>query len=126
MKVIVLSSHGYSTLPEIFSVNYKDKCWRINQDLIKEIESFDWKLIKNQDMKRSKNVNYVVPIRDGMRYFYATLTGFSPFNVFEIVDVDTTRPWCLEEYDDAEYIEYLDDVVCLDKEFNFYDKKREF
>ena len=96
------------------------------QDLIKEIESFDWKLIKNQDMKRSKNVNYVVPIRDGMRYFYATLTGFSPFNVFEIVDVDTTRPWCVEEYDDAEYIEYLDDVVCLDKEFNFYDKKREF
>lgn len=123
MKVIVLSSHGYSTLPEIFSVNYKDKCWRVSQDLIKEIESFDWKLIKSQDMKGSRNVNYAMPTKDGMLYFYATLTEFSSFNAFEIVDVDITRPWCIEEYDGAEYIEYLDDVICLDKELNFYEKK---
>jgi hypothetical protein len=58
-----------------------------------------------------------------MRYFYATLGEFNAFNAFEIVDVDIMRPWCIDEYDDAEYIEYLDDVICLDKELNFYEKK---
>ena len=123
MKVIVLTSHGCSTLPEIFSVNYKDKCWRVNQDLIKEIESFDWKLIKSEYMIRSRNENYAMPTKDGMLYFYATPNEFNAFNAFEIVDVDITRPWCIEEYDGAEYIEYLDDVICLDKELNFYEKK---
>jgi hypothetical protein len=127
MKVIVLSSHGHSTLPEIFSVNYKDKCWRVNQDLIKEIESLDWKLIKSEYMRKSRNENYAMPIKDGMldgmRYFYATPGEFNAFNAFEIVDVDITRPWCIDDYDDAEYIEYLDDVICLDKELNFYEKK---
>ena len=123
MKVIVLTSHGCSTLPEIFSVNYKDKCWRVNQDLIKEIESLDWKLIKNEYMKKSRNENYATPIEDGMRYFYATPGEFNAFNAFEIVDVDIMRPWCIDEYDGAEYIEYLDDVICLDKELIFFEKK---
>ena len=127
MKVIVLTSHGCSTLPEIFSVNYKDKCWRVNQDLIKEIESFDWKLINSKYMIRSRNENYAMPIKDGMLdgmlYFYAIPGEFNAFNAFEIVDVDIMRPWCIGEYDGAEYIEYLDDAICLDKELNFYEKK---
>ena len=35
-----------------------------------------------------------------------------------IVDVDTTRPWAIESYDGAEYIQYLDYNI-IDKNINF-------
>ena len=41
----------------------------------------------------------------------------------EIVEVDTSRPWTIEEYDGAEYIKYLDYEI-LDKELN-YGKNKE-
>lgn len=42
----------------------------------------------------------------------------------QLVAVDISRPWTIEEYDGAEYIEYLDyDVV--DKDYNYCKKKGE-
>ena len=36
----------------------------------------------------------------------------NPVTTMQIVDVDTTRPWCIDNYDGKEYIKYFDyDVV---------------
>ena len=40
---------------------------------------------------------------------------------FSIVDVDTTRPWTIEEYDGAEYIKYLDERKLVDEELNYWE-----
>ena len=37
-----------------------------------------------------------------------------------IVTVDTSRKWCIEEYDGAEEIQYIEDMVCVDKELNYW------
>lgn len=45
-------------------------------------------------------------------------------NVIMLVDVDTSRPWTILDYDGAEYIQYLDfDVV--DVESNYCKLKKE-
>lgn len=42
----------------------------------------------------------------------------------QLVEVDINRPWTIEEYDGAEYIEYLDYDV-IDETYNFCKKKGE-
>ena len=32
----------------------------------------------------------------------------NPISSIQIADVDTTRPWCIDNYDGKEYIKYLD------------------
>lgn len=69
-------------------------------------------IIKFEDTQRYKDYqSYVV--------YDANLYGASSFS---IVDVDITRPWTIEEYDGAEYIQYLDENKLVDKELNYYKK----
>ena len=43
---------------------------------------------------------------------------YYPITTIQIADVDTTRPWCIDNYDGKEYIKYLDyDVV--DEDINY-------
>lgn len=37
-----------------------------------------------------------------------------------IATVDTSRKWCIEEYDGAEEIQYIEDMVCVDKDLNYW------
>ena len=41
--------------------------------------------------------------------------------VFSIVEVDTSRPWTINEYDSCEYVNYLDERKCLDEELNYWE-----
>ncbi|MBO5712035.1 MAG: hypothetical protein J6R47_04280 [Acholeplasmatales bacterium] len=45
-------------------------------------------------------------------------------NVIMLVDVDTSRPWTILEYDGSEYIQYLDFNV-VDAESNYCKLKKE-
>lgn len=45
---------------------------------------------------------------------------------FTIQEVDTSRPWTIEEYDGAEYIKYLDGYELVDSECNYYKKKASY
>ena len=40
------------------------------------------------------------------------------YNIIRLVEVDTSRPWTILDYDGAEYIQYLDYNV-IDKESNY-------
>lgn len=47
------------------------------------------------------------------------------FDKFDLVNVDNSRPWTIEEYDGYQYIRYLDtnDYSIIDKELNYFKKK---
>ena len=123
MKVIVLCDYGNDGLPKEFHCNYKDELWRFDKKLINKIEQFDWVQIDFPNAIKDTTKNYCYPIENGMKYIYATPNGSSPFSIFKIINVDTSRPWCIEEYDGAEGVKYLDDYVCISKEFNYYSPK---
>ena len=42
---------------------------------------------------------------------------------YYIVEVDTTRPWRITDYDGLEYVQYLDYIV-IDEELNYCELKR--
>ena len=37
-----------------------------------------------------------------------------------IVSVDTSKRWYIDEYDGAEEVQYIKDMVCADKELNYW------
>ena len=45
-------------------------------------------------------------------------------NIIILVDVDTSRPWTILDYDGAEYIQYLDFDI-IDTEINYCELKKE-
>lgn len=53
-------------------------------------------------------------------YYYKSNEGY--ISSFSIIDVDTTRPWTIAEYDGAEYVQYLDEDKLIDKELNYWSK----
>ena len=54
------------------------------------------------------------------RYYYKSNEGY--ISSFSIIDIDTTRPWTIAEYDGAEYVQYLDEDKLVDKELNYWSK----
>lgn len=123
MKVIVLCSYGNEGLPKEFGCNYKDKLWRFDKKLINRIEKLDWIKIDFPNNIKDTTKNYCYKVSNGVKYIYATPNSHSLFNIFKIVEVDISRPWCIEEYDGAEGIKYLDDYICVDKELNYFEFK---
>lgn len=49
---------------------------------------------------------------------HGILTGKEEFEYVRVVEVDTSRPWTIDDYDGAESILYLDYEV-IDKNLNF-------
>lgn len=43
--------------------------------------------------------------------------------VVTIGEVDTSRPWTMADYDNSEYIKYLDDYQCVNEELNYWERK---
>lgn len=124
MKVIILTDYGSSSLPKEFKADYSNKLWRIDKELIRRIENFDWLFIKDEYSDTlSPMQNYCMPIEKGMKYIYGTPNSMSLFTIFEIIDVDISRPWCVEEYDGSESIKYLDGYKCVDRESNYFEFK---
>lgn len=70
-----------------------------------------------QDMFEN-NKETIVTFSNHSRYYYNS--GYGYMNSFEIVEVDTIRPWTIKEYDGAEYIKYLDEQKLVDKELNYW------
>ena len=113
MKVLLLSSYG-GRVPRLIKSFYKrnDVSWRVG-DVVSFVEV---NAINNMGMNpkniRTKVVAYDDP--DGSKSYL-----FNDDNIVcKIVDVDTSRPWTIETYDGAEYIQYLDYNV-VNKELNY-------
>lgn len=79
----------------------------------KELKNNRELIVKFEDIQKSEDHQHY-------SLWNKNLHGCSSFS---IVDVDITRPWTIEEYDGAEYIEYLDEHKLVDEELNYYEKK---
>lgn len=93
-----------------FAVNGKDSpSIYLSHEIFKSMKSGE--TIEDKGRKFYKNE------KDGYIYVYEEAKSSA-----EIVEVDTSRPWTIEEYDGAEYIEYLDfDVV--EPSYNYCEKR---
>ena len=89
-----------------------------NRILFVDLSEFTMNIAKN----KMDNDNEIIVEFEGFdnKYHYKSNAGY--MSSFSIVDVDTTRPWTIKEYDGAEYIEYLDENKLIDKELNYWNK----
>lgn len=123
MKVIVLTSYGSNGLPKEFHADMSDRFWRMDKDLINRIEKADWVQVSDLNEVCDTYKNYSYKLENGIKYIYGTPSNSVLFNIFEIIEVDISRPWCIEEYDGAERILYLDDYKCIDEKSNYFEYK---
>jgi len=123
MKVIIMTSYGGERLPAEFKADYKNPLWRMDKGLIERIEKSNWVDVEDESEIIEVGKNYRVKKENGTLYVYDTPDYIVKFITFEIVDVDISRPWCIEDYDGSENIKYLDNYVCISKEYNYYDVK---
>ena len=56
-------------------------------------------------------------------YLYVNNENAGCIDRYELIDVDTSKKWYIEEYDGAESVVYLDDYECENEELNFYSIK---
>ena len=122
LKVIILSAYGCNLLPKEFNVDYSNPLWRLDVSLISQIENKNWKLLDN-NTELKKGCYYCRAEREGVKYLYPLNDKMNNYSSFDIVEVDISRPWCIEEYDGAEYVHYLDNYDCISEDFNFYKLK---
>lgn len=100
VKVIIQSCHGLFEPTKAFERLIKSKgykgLWsieaRTDKDLIEYVE---------------KNVNE-----------HGVMKGKDYWTYVIVVEVDTSKPWCIDEYDGSEHIMYLEYEV-LNKELNY-------
>lgn len=120
MKVILLTSFGVDLLPKEFKADYSSAMWRMDKALINRIEKKNWVKVQKSSEINSIDKDYCFEIENGVKYVYATPNQSTNFLTFAIVEVDTSRPWCVDEYDGSEGIKYLDNYICVSKETNFH------
>lgn len=87
------------------------------------VEYYAADYVKASDaMKNNKDliVKYKMPLEDQYAVWDANMHHPA---FFSIVDVDTSRPWTIEEYDGAESVRYLDERKCIDEELNYWSEK---
>lgn len=133
MKVLLWSSYGKSIPIGILKkvtnrVDYCSLSFRTDTDILCDLISLASERSKGDNIERLK-------IQKGLLYIEYTDTDVLDFlwyddalediTSFSIVDVDTTRPWTIDEYDGAEYIKYLDTYTLENESLNFYRLKDE-
>lgn len=82
----------------------------------------------------TKNIEH---IKDVLKYDFVKCEGSlfikiknkyykNQSDIYKIVDVDTNRPWCLEEYDGSFGVKYLDEYKIVDEKLNYYNKEESY
>ena len=131
MKVLLFTSFGKCNLSEEMN-EIMNKCYfpknRIGE-IIDYIENNNEEILNLNDIfsiKKSiakfkasstdKNFMYACFSKDVQEKVFSN--NINNLTIFNIVDVDTTRPWRIRSYDGTEYIEYLDYEI-LDRDMNY-------
>lgn len=133
MKINVLIFTGYG----ISCMSYKVQNLLINNKLcfpynriiseekLKEIQLSAKNILDNfpkDDINRDCIVRLIEHCDNLDRIFYFRNYSTNTLESFTIAEVDTSRPWKIENYDGAEYIQYLDYEV-KHKDINYCDYK---
>ena len=112
MKVIILNNWGTKIPKMIKDRVHNGNNWRWG-DLVKFIEVN----AVNAD-QLGINPNAKVICYPGIDKTSKTYLFKEDQVTLSIIDVDTSRPWSIEKYDGAEYVQYLDYDI-IDKKINF-------
>jgi hypothetical protein len=113
MKVIILNNWG-GTVPKMLKPYANGgNSWRWGQ-VIQFIETN----AVNADRFDVNPINAKVICYPGTDKNSKTYLFKEDNVILSIVDVDTSRPWCIEKYDGSEYVQYLDYDI-IDKKINF-------
>lgn len=131
MKVLIYPTHrGTVFIPKMKEIMNKYvgiKCRTGEiidyiEDNCMHCESGNYDLIRANLVRDKEKILKVKTIYNSdLDYVYWIYTELYGVCVFKIVEVDTSRPWTIEEYDSCEYIKYLDERKCLDEELNYWE-----
>lgn len=120
-QVVLFDGYGSQMLPTIIRERVEGQPFlkvrsEILVDFIKREKKHILNAITRDKVEQLKTGEYM-RVEDRL-YFMGSIY----LSHFTMYDVDTSKRWCIEEYDGAEYVEYLD-YELVDKELNCYRKK---
>lgn len=130
MKVLLFSAFGKSLVTKEISDILgksefpKNRCGEI----ISYIENHSVDMIGKSEKELFKylksNYNNIAKVHSSVQGSIFCIYNYEFENIsnFSILEVDTSRPWTISNYDGSEYIKYLDDYKLKDKELNYYGK----
>lgn len=115
MKVLLFTDFGTNYLsPEMIKILGKNP-FPINRTgkIIEFVEQIAVPLDKTEGLipqifKEKSNTIIKIEDQGTSQDIYIIKSDSDRFSRFAIQEVDTTRPWTIENYDGAEYIQYLD------------------
>lgn len=127
-KIIVFSNYG-GLMPDVV-VDAFDKTEsmlanRSNQGIIEKLKKnavlFDSNIHTEAWFKKNpKTLVLYSESGDGKKDYLGYNKEHNMICHVSIVVVDTSRGWYIEDYDGAEEIQYVNDMVCVDKEINYW------
>lgn len=133
IKVLLFTGYGANTVTPAMKeimLKYKGIKMCTCNELIEYVENScvvyeDYNKIKYDEFTKLIRSNYekIVTFKTNPNVYYVYDRENHYVSIFSIIEVDTTRPWTIEEYDGSESIKYLDDMVCVDKELNYWSVK---
>jgi hypothetical protein len=97
----------------------------ISEDKLKQIQLSAQNVLDDfskDDINKNQIIRLIEHCDKLDREFYYYNTSTNVIELISIVEVDTSRPWKIENYDGAEYIQYLDYEV-KHKDINYCDYK---
>lgn len=97
----------------------------ISEEKLKEIQSVAKNVLDDfskDNIDKNWILRFIEHCDKSDRVFYYYNTSINILEQFTILEVDTSRPWKIENYDGAEYVQYLDYVV-INEDINYCDYK---
>ena len=123
MKVILMTGYGVGYLPkELGHIDFSNFLWRIDKEIIEKLENLNWFVLDNSYKKDGRYYKYTYnnDYNKGVKYLFPNPDSPNNYTSVSIVEVDTSRPWIVEEYDGSESIRYIDEFFCVSEEANFH------
>lgn len=120
-QVVLFDGYGSQILPEGIREKVEGQSFlkvrtEILVDFIKKEKQHEINEETKNKVEQLKTGEYM-KVEDRL-YFMGSIY----LSHFTMHDVDTAKRWCIEEYDGAEYIEYLE-YELIDEDLNYYRKK---
>lgn len=124
IKVAIFENYGYNYCPNwVLEKIDKNKNFRISLAKLLcefEINSFANSLTNENfsnvfEKLKSGKIDY---IKFDDEFVWFCDLGSKLSSKIRIVEVDTSKPWRINDYDGAESIEYFDGIKCIDEEIN--------
>lgn len=132
MTEVIIKSGYTNVFPDILDELNEGLDWseRADKALIQRVK--DSTIVIEEEISSSElydllsaNRKSAVYFKKSERYFGWSSRFKGNITSFSIVEVDISRRWTISDYDNNEYIEYIDVYECCDKALNFYIRKSE-